>query len=81
VNFPVGWTPKEQMMSFMGFTSAYYVVPQLALIDRKGFIHYQTPGKENEEWEKLMKEDVVHQHIKELLSPNAALRIRNRAVE
>ena len=69
--FPVGWTLKDQMISFMGFTSAYYVVPQMALIDRKGVIHYQTPERENDDWDKLMKEDVVKQHIEELLYQNA----------
>ncbi len=72
VNFPVGWTMKEQMMSFMGYSSAYYVVPQMALIDRKGFIRYQTPERESGDWDKLMKEDVVRQHVKELLSSGAS---------
>lgn len=72
VNFPVGWTLKDQMLAFMGFNSAYYVVPQLALIDRKGVIRYQTPERESEDWDKLMKEDVIHQHIKEMLSERAS---------
>jgi thiol-disulfide isomerase/thioredoxin len=72
VNFPVGWTLKDQMISFMGFSSPYYVVPQLVLIDRKGFIHYQTPQRESEDWDKLMKEDVVRQHVKELLSQSTS---------
>src|SRR5207244_1496738 len=74
VNFPVGWTLRDQAVSFMGFSSAYFVVPQLALIDRKGYIHYQTPAKEEAggDWDKLMKEDVVRQHIEELLSQNTS---------
>jgi|SRR5947209_14897 len=72
VAFPVGWTPRDQMISFMGFSSGRFVVPQLVLIDRKGFIHYQTPALEDPEWDKLMKEDVIHQHIDELLSANAS---------
>jgi thiol-disulfide isomerase/thioredoxin len=67
VAFPVGWVSKEQMISFMGFDNPYFVVPQLALIDRKGVIRYQTPARENEDWDKLMKEDVIKQHIEELL--------------
>jgi len=70
VNFPVGWTPKEQMVAFMGFSSARFVVPQLVLIDRKGMIHYQTPALEDENWDKLMKEDAIREHIEELLSEN-----------
>lgn len=74
VNFPVGWTLKDQMISFMGWTSSYYVVPQLVLIDRKGYIHWQTPEREDAggEWDKMMKEDVIRQHLEELLSQNAS---------
>lgn len=68
VGFPVGWIPQDQMVAFMGFSSARFVVPQLVLIDRKGMIHYQTPALEDENWDKLMKEDAIHQHIEELLS-------------
>lgn len=69
VNFPVGWTPSTEMLSFMGFpVAARYVVPQLVLIDRNGYIHYQTPATEDENWDKLMKEDAIKQHIEELLS-------------
>jgi thiol-disulfide isomerase/thioredoxin len=68
VGFPVGWVPQDQMVTFMGFSSARFVVPQLVLIDRKGMIHYQTPATEDENWDKLMKEDAIKQHIDELLS-------------
>ncbi len=64
VNFPVGWTLQDQAATFMGFSSSYFVVPQLALIDRKGYIHYQTPAREDENWDKLMKEDAIRQHIR-----------------
>lgn len=68
VSFPVGWTLPDQAAAFMGFPSPYFVVPQLALIDRKGYIHYQTPAKEDENWRNVMKEDAIRQHIQELLS-------------
>ena len=74
VNFPVGWTPSNEMLSFMGFSDGRYVVPQLVLIDRKGYIHYQTPAKEDENWDKLMKEDAIRQHIEELLGSTSASR-------
>jgi len=67
VNFPVGWALKTQMISFRGWTSEYYVVPQLLLIDRKGYVRYETPQREDETWDKLMKEDAIRQHIEELL--------------
>jgi thiol-disulfide isomerase/thioredoxin len=69
VGFPVGWVSPEQMTTFMGFDpKARFVVPQLALIDRKGVIHYQTPAQETETWDKLMKEDAIRAHIEELLN-------------
>jgi AhpC/TSA family len=69
VGFPVGYLPRAQMMSFMGFTPAdRMVVPQLVLIDRKGFIHYQTPATSGPEWDKLMKEPDLREHIEELLA-------------
>jgi pyruvate/oxaloacetate carboxyltransferase len=69
VGFPVGWIPRDQMMAFMQFSMAdRMVVPQLALIDRKGYIRYQTPAGDSEEWSKLMKDDAIRQHIEELLA-------------
>ncbi len=69
VGFPVGWTTRDQMLTFMGFSMAErFVVPQLVLIDRKGIIHYQTPPLGDETYAKLMTEDVIRQHIEELLA-------------
>lgn len=73
VGFPVGWIPRDQMMGFMGFSMAErMVVPQLVLIDRKGYIHYQTPAGDSDDWNKLMKEDAIRQHIEELLALNTS---------
>jgi thiol-disulfide isomerase/thioredoxin len=72
VNFPVGWILRDQMISFMGWTNAYFVVPQQVLIDRKGVVRYQTPEREDENWDKLMKEDAIRQHIEELLGGGSA---------
>ncbi len=70
VNFPVGWTTQNQMTSFMGFTDARFVVPQLVLIDRQGNIHWQTPATEEPggAWRKLMNQDAIRQHIETLLA-------------
>ncbi len=66
---PVGYIPRDQMMSFMGFNMAErMVVPQLVLIDRKGYIHYQTPAGESADWQKLMNNNAIQQHIEELLA-------------
>ena len=77
VKFPVGWTSGDQMTTFMGFEPGRYVVPQLVIIDRKGNIHYQTPAKENEVWDKLMKEETIRQNIEQLLSPANSAGRRN----
>lgn len=77
VGFPVGWIPRDQFMNFMGFSLASYtVVPQLVLIDRKGFIHYQTPprGEEN-----AMKPEVIRQRIEELLALPAGPSAKSRS--
>ncbi|MDQ2775311.1 MAG: TlpA family protein disulfide reductase [Acidobacteriota bacterium] len=73
VNFPVAWTTSDQMTAFMGFPPQRYVVPQLALIDRKGFIHWQTPNTtDNGDWEKLMNPDTIREHIEQLLAQPAS---------
>jgi len=77
VGFPVGWTPRTQMTEFMGFSDGRFVVPQLVLIDRKGMIRYKTPALENEEWDKLMKEENIRQHIEELLGADTPSAKRN----
>jgi cytochrome oxidase Cu insertion factor (SCO1/SenC/PrrC family) len=68
VNFPVGWALRDQAASFMKFASGYFVVPQLALIDRNGYIRYQTTATESPEWDKLMNEPSLRRHIQDLLS-------------
>jgi thiol-disulfide isomerase/thioredoxin len=45
-NFPIGFVPRDSFLSFLGLSIAEYtVVPQVVLIDRKGYIHYQTPAR------------------------------------
>lgn len=70
VGFPVGYISRDQMMNFMGFSMAErMVVPQLVLIDRKGYIHCQTPASDADgTWAKLMDENAIRQHIEELLA-------------
>lgn len=73
VGFPVGWAPFERMVSFMGFSMAdRSVVPQLALIDRKGMIRYQTPPTGDEAYEKVMQESAIREHITQLLGESSS---------
>lgn len=69
VGFPVGYIGRDPMMAFMGFSIMdRMVVPQLVLIDRNGYIHYQTPAGDSPDWGKLMNDDAIRQHIQELLA-------------
>lgn len=69
VGFPVGYVPRAQMTTFMGFSLLdRMVVPQLVLIDRKGIIHYQTPATSGPAWDAVMKEPALRQHLEELLA-------------
>jgi thiol-disulfide isomerase/thioredoxin len=69
VGFPVGYIGRDPMMAFMGFSIMdRMVVPQLVLLDRNGNIHYQTTAGESPDWEKLMNETTLRQHIEELLA-------------
>ncbi len=77
VGFPVGFIGRDPMMSFMGFSIMdRMVVPQLVLIDRKGVIRYQTPAASSDEYNKLMNDNTIRQHIEELVAEpvNAASR-------
>ena len=66
VGFPVGWVGREQMASFLGISlMERSVVPQLVLMDRAGYIHYQTPPMGDE---MSMKEETIRARIKELLA-------------
>jgi peroxiredoxin len=74
VNFEVGWTTLEQMMTYMGFTDRP-VVPQLVMIDRDGNIHYATPRQGDGE---SMKEEVIEKRIEELLDRGSRTRASQR---
>jgi hypothetical protein len=68
-NFPVGWVSRGQMLAFMNFSIMdRTVVPQIVLIDRKGFIQAQTPPTSGPDWEKVMSEPAIRAHIEELLA-------------
>lgn len=66
VGFPVGWVPRDSFLQFLGISiTEYTVVPQLVMIDRKGFIHYQTPARGDPT---SMQESTIRQRIEELLT-------------
>ncbi len=67
VNFPVGWISMSEMQAFMGWAGGRFVVPQLLLIDRRGYIRLQTPRLGGGDYEQIVNEQSLQQHIKELL--------------
>ncbi len=72
VGFPVGWVNRDQFTSFLGFSVVEYtVVPQLVMIDRKGYIRFQTPPRGDEN---AMKPETLRQRIEELLALREAKR-------
>ena len=80
VGFPVGYVPRAQMLSFLGFSPVdRMVVPQLVLIDRKGFIHYQTSAISGPDWDAVAKEPALREHLEELLAFGNGARTSTRA--
>lgn len=68
--FPVGWTPREQMLAFAGFSVMNrFVVPQLVLIDRKGMIRFQTPPLGDP---LAMQEATMKQRVEDLLAESTS---------
>jgi thiol-disulfide isomerase/thioredoxin len=64
--FPVGWTTRDQVLSFLGLSAVErFVVPQLILIDREGMIHYQTPPLGDE---KSYQEATIRNRLEMLLN-------------
>lgn len=77
VGFPVGWVPRDRFLAFTGFSiTELTVVPQLVLIDRKGYIHYQTPARGDDV---SLKESTIRQRIEELLALPASTSGRSSA--
>jgi thiol-disulfide isomerase/thioredoxin len=67
VGFPVGWVSRDRFLSFLGISIAEYtVVPQLVMIDRKGYIRYQTPPRGDST---SLQEATIRQRVEELLAP------------
>lgn len=65
VTYPVGYAPREEVLTYLGFTAAdRSVVPQLVWIDRKGVVRSQTPplGDEN-----MLREPYWQQMIETLI--------------
>ncbi len=73
VNYPVGFAPRDEVLSYLGFSTVERtVVPQIVWIDRKGVLRSQTPAMGDEN---MLKEPYWRQMIETLIKepgPSAA---------
>jgi peroxiredoxin len=65
VTYPVGFSPREPVLSFLSFSPVErLVVPQIVWIDRKGMIRSETPAQGDE---KMLSEAYWREMIENLL--------------
>jgi len=69
VGFPMGYAPRESVLSYLGISEIEsWVVPQVAIIDRKGVIRAQSASRGTSE---LQTETYLRKYLGELLDENA----------
>jgi thiol-disulfide isomerase/thioredoxin len=70
VGFPVGYAPRASVLSFLGVSEIEsWVVPQIAIIDRKGVIRAQSASRGTTE---LQTETYLRKYLGELLDEGGA---------
>ena len=70
VGFPVGYAPRNSVLSYLGVSEIEsWVVPQIAIIDRKGVIRAQSASRGTAD---LQTESYLRKYLGELLSEGAA---------
>ncbi|HXE12686.1 MAG TPA: TlpA disulfide reductase family protein [Bryobacteraceae bacterium] len=74
--FPVGWTTFQQAQAFLGLKpTERFVVPQVCLINPRGYIEYQTPPLGDDD---IRKEDVLRQHVVAMLAASKKAAAKRR---
>jgi peroxiredoxin len=69
VGFPMGYAPRESVLSYLGISEIEsWVVPQVAIIDRKGVIRAQSASRGTTE---LQTETYLRKYLGELLDEGA----------
>jgi peroxiredoxin len=69
VGFPMGYAPRESVLSYLGVSEIEsWVVPQVAIIDRKGVIRAQSASRGTTE---LQTETYLQKYLGDLLSEGA----------
>jgi peroxiredoxin len=70
VGFPVGYAPRESVLSYLGVSSIdSWVVPQVAIIDRKGVIRAQSASRGTAD---LQTESYLRKYLGDLLDEGGA---------
>jgi peroxiredoxin len=70
VNFPVGFAPRDEVLSYLGISAMERsVVPQIVWIDKKGVVRSQTPPTGDS---KLLQESFWREEIDTLLKEPGA---------
>ena len=70
VGFPVGFAPRESVLSYLGASAIEnWVVPQIAIIDRKGVVRAQSESRGTVE---LQTETYLRKYLGELLDEGGA---------
>ena len=69
VGFPMGYAPRESVLSYLGISEIEsWVVPQVAIVDRKGVIRAQSASRGTTE---LQTETYLRKYLGELLGEGA----------
>jgi len=69
VGFPMGYAPRESVLSYLGVSEIEsWVVPQVAIVDRKGVIRAQSASRGTTE---LQTETYLRKYLGELLDEGA----------
>jgi thiol-disulfide isomerase/thioredoxin len=70
VGFPVGFAPRDSVLSYLGASAIEnWVVPQIAIIDRKGVVRAQSEARGTAQ---LQTEDYLRKYLGELLDEGGA---------
>ena len=69
VGFPVGYAPRSSVLSYLGVSDIEsWVVPQIAIVDRKGVIRAQSAARGSVD---LQTETYLRKYLGDLLSEGA----------
>jgi peroxiredoxin len=71
-NFPVGYTARNTVISFLAIPDQPLGVPQLVVIDRKGQVRAQTAPNDRDQPSEIRKESAMRSLLDTLLKETAA---------